>query len=61
MGTASAFRSRPVYWTDGRGDERVPVASLGTNGVVDLKVGVIIGKDKQLDLEKGEIGLHSTA
>ena len=32
----------------------------GTNGVVDLKVGVVIGKDKQLDLEKGEIGLHST-
>ena len=33
---------------------------FGTNGVVDLKVGVVIGKDKQLDLEKGEIGLHST-
>jgi len=38
----------------------VPVQSFGTNGVVDLKVGVVIGKDKQLDLEKGEIGLHST-
>jgi len=38
----------------------VPVAGFGTNGVVDLKVGVVIGKDKQLDLEKGEIGLHST-
>ena len=37
-----------------------PIASFGTNGVVDLKVGVVIGKDKQLDLEKGEIGLHST-
>src|SRR5262245_11542157 len=37
-----------------------PVASFGTNGVVDLKVGVVIGKDKQIDLEKGEIGLHST-
>jgi quinoprotein glucose dehydrogenase len=37
-----------------------PITSFGTNGVVDLKVGVIIGKDKQLDLEKGEIGLHST-
>jgi quinoprotein glucose dehydrogenase len=36
-----------------------PVSSFGTKGVVDLKVGVIIGKDKQLDLEKGEIGLHS--
>jgi quinoprotein glucose dehydrogenase len=37
-----------------------PIPSFGTNGVVDLKVGVIIGKDKQIDLEKGEIGLHST-
>ncbi len=38
----------------------VPVNAFGTNGVVDLKVGVVIGKDKQIDLEKGEIGLHST-
>ncbi len=38
----------------------VPINSFGTNGVVDLKVGVVIGKDKQIDLEKGEIGLHST-
>ena len=37
-----------------------PVQGFGTNGVLDLKVGVVIGKDKQLDLEKGEIGLHST-
>ena len=37
-----------------------PIAGFGTNGVLDLKVGVVIGKDKQLDLEKGEIGLHST-
>ncbi len=37
-----------------------PVASFGQNGVVDLKVGVVIGKDRQIDLEKGEIGLHST-
>ena len=36
-----------------------PVASFGRNGVVDLKVGVIIGKDKQIDLEKGEIGQHA--
>src|SRR4029079_16190582 len=38
----------------------VPIQSFGTGGVLDLKVGVVIGKDKQLDLEKGEIGLHST-
>ncbi|HYM34911.1 MAG TPA: PQQ-binding-like beta-propeller repeat protein, partial [Steroidobacteraceae bacterium] len=37
-----------------------PIESFGTKGMVDLKVGVIIGKDKQIDLEKGEIGLHST-
>src|SRR5262245_18371795 len=37
-----------------------PIASFGQNGIVDLKVGVVIGKDKQIDLEKGEIGLHST-
>jgi quinoprotein glucose dehydrogenase len=36
-----------------------PIQSFGTNGIVDLKQGVMIG-DKQLDLEKGEIGLHST-
>jgi quinoprotein glucose dehydrogenase len=36
-----------------------PVPSFGTNGVIDLKVGVVIGKDRQIDLEKGEIGLHA--
>jgi quinoprotein glucose dehydrogenase len=36
-----------------------PVASFGRNGVVDLKVGVMIGKDKQIDLEKGEIAQHA--
>jgi quinoprotein glucose dehydrogenase len=37
-----------------------PIASFGTRGTVDLKVGVVIGEGKQIDLEKGEIGLHST-
>jgi quinoprotein glucose dehydrogenase len=37
-----------------------PIESFGQKGMVDLKVGVLIGKDKQIDLEKGEIGLHST-
>ena len=36
-----------------------PVAGFGTNGVVDLKQGIIIN-GKQADLEKSEIGLHST-
>jgi quinoprotein glucose dehydrogenase len=37
-----------------------PIAGFGKNGVIDLKEGVVIGKDKQIDLDKGEIGLHST-
>jgi len=61
------------YWTDGR-EERilyvtpgyrlialnaktgVPVPSFGNNGVVDLKED----DDQQIDLETGEVGLHST-
>src|ERR1043166_8991170 len=37
-----------------------PVAGFGENGIVDLKKGVIIGKDQQIDLDRGEIGIHST-
>ena len=37
-----------------------PVKTFGKDGVVDLKVGVVVGNDKQIDLETGEIGLHST-
>src|SRR4029079_1403042 len=36
------------------------IPSFGKDGIVDLKEGVVIGKDKQIDLERGEIGLHST-
>ncbi len=36
------------------------VNSFGTNGVVDLKLGVVFGKGQQIDLETGEIGIHST-
>src|SRR4029453_1535839 len=36
-----------------------PVAGFGQGGKVDLKVGIIIN-GKQADLEKSEIGLHST-
>ena len=36
-----------------------PIAGFGTGGRVDLKVGVMIN-GKQADLEKAEIGLHST-
>ncbi len=38
-----------------------PVKTFGNDGVVDLKVGVTVGDGKQIDLETGEIGLHSTA
>jgi glucose dehydrogenase len=36
------------------------VKTFGKDGVVDLKVGVVYGEDKQIDLETGEIGIHST-
>jgi len=37
-----------------------PVSSFGNNGVVDLKVGVVYGTGQPIDLETGEIGIHST-
>src|SRR5437762_2716690 len=36
------------------------ISSFGTNGVVDLKVGVTYGNRQPIDLETGEIGVHST-
>jgi quinoprotein glucose dehydrogenase len=39
-----------------------PIPTFGKEGVVDLKVGVVrhaSGKPEQIDLEKGEIGLHA--
>lgn len=38
----------------------VRVPSFGKDGVVDLKVGVVHGSGQQIDLEKGDAGLHST-
>jgi quinoprotein glucose dehydrogenase len=37
-----------------------PVPSFGKDGIVDLKAGVVKGKGEQIDLETGEIGVHST-
>jgi quinoprotein glucose dehydrogenase len=37
-----------------------PVKTFGKDGVVDLKVGVVVGGNQPIDLETGEIGLHST-
>ena len=38
----------------------IPVSSFGEDGIVDLKVGVVWGNEQPIDLETGEIGLHST-
>ena len=37
-----------------------PVPGFGKDGIVDLKVGMVTGINKQIDLEEGEAGLHST-
>jgi quinoprotein glucose dehydrogenase len=36
------------------------IQSFGDGGVVDLKKGAVFGKGQQIELEQGEIGLHST-
>jgi quinoprotein glucose dehydrogenase len=36
------------------------IQGFGNGGVIDLKQGVVRGVDTQIDLESGEIGLHST-
>jgi quinoprotein glucose dehydrogenase len=36
------------------------VQSFANGGVLDLKTGAVKGKGEQIDLETGEIGLHST-
>ncbi len=37
-----------------------PFPSFGNDGILDLKVGAVYGTGQQIDLETGEIGLHST-
>ncbi len=37
-----------------------PVTTFGKDGMVDLKVGVVKGRGVPIDLETGEIGVHST-
>jgi quinoprotein glucose dehydrogenase len=37
-----------------------PIPSFGDKGIVDLKAGVVKGRGVQIDLETGEIGIHST-
>jgi quinoprotein glucose dehydrogenase len=36
------------------------IAGFGKDGIVDLKIGMVTGTGKQIDLETGEAGLHST-
>ncbi|HLH00178.1 MAG TPA: PQQ-binding-like beta-propeller repeat protein [Bryobacteraceae bacterium] len=36
------------------------IQSFGKEGMVDLKAGVVYGTGQQIDLETGEIGIHST-
>ncbi|MBI4888000.1 MAG: PQQ-binding-like beta-propeller repeat protein [Acidobacteria bacterium] len=36
------------------------IPSFGMSGIVDLKVGVVKGANEPIDLETGEIGVHST-
>jgi quinoprotein glucose dehydrogenase len=38
----------------------MPIPSFGKDGVVDLKVGVLKSAGVQIDLETGEIGVHTT-
>jgi quinoprotein glucose dehydrogenase len=37
-----------------------PIESFGEHGILDMKIGAIKGSGEQIDLEKGEIGLHTT-
>ena len=43
---------------DAKSGNRIP--SFGKDGVVDLKVGAVYGDGRQIDLETGDAGLHST-
>jgi len=36
------------------------IPTFGEQGVLDLKKGAVVGKGQQIDLETGEIGIHST-
>ena len=38
----------------------MPIQTFGAGGIVDMKVGAVTGVNKQIDLETGELGLHTT-
>ena len=52
----TGYRLVELNAEDGR-DNRL----FGTHGILDLKAGVVKGVNQQIDLETGEIGVHSTA
>src|SRR6266511_2054798 len=60
------FNQLEVAWrfkTDNMGTRpefKLEGTPLMVNGVVDMKIGAVIGKGQQINLESGEIGLHST-
>ena len=37
-----------------------PISTFGTGGIIDLKVGAVKGRGEPINLETGEIGVHST-
>src|SRR6478735_2183580 len=37
-----------------------PIPAFGRDGIVEMKVGALYGRGQQIELESGEIGLHST-
>src|SRR5215467_11949618 len=63
--TDGAGDERIIYVTTGyrlvelNAKTGAPVTSFANNGILDLKVGVVKGNDEQIDLETGEIGVHS--
>ena len=62
---SSGNESRVLYVTPGYrlialdAKTGIPDPGFGENGVVDLKVGAQVGTGEQIDLVKGEIGLHA--
>src|SRR5437899_1334545 len=63
--TDGAGDERIIYVTTGyrlvqlNAKTGAPVTSFANNGILDLKVGVVKGNEQQIDLETGEIGVHT--
>ncbi len=63
--TDGASDERIIYVTTGyrlvelNAKTGAPVTGFANNGILDLKVGVVKGNEEQIDLETGEIGVHT--